>query len=144
MRSWRPTLESASLRAFVAAPLGAILTLGVVAVPYLVLEEGWSLLGQASTWGFLAAFLAVGTLLAYLVTGVIVWPGYVLLRRLDWLNIGTVLFGGMATGAVTMPLIWHGMIGRTHIDWLLYLSGAVAGGVAAAIFWALHSPPPKG
>ncbi len=142
MRSLRPTLESASLRAFVAAPVGAILTLGVFAVPYLVLEEGWSLLGQASTWGFLAAFLAVGTPLAYLVTAVIIWPGYVLLRRLGWLNIGTVLFGGMATGAVTMPLIWHGMIGRTHIDWLLVLSGAVAGGVAAAIFWVLHPPPP--
>ncbi len=144
MRPARPTWRRLPLRPFVLAPLGAILTLGVFVVPYLVLEEGRSLLEQASTWGFLAAFLAVGTPLAYLVTGVIAWPGYTVLRRLGWLNIGTVLLGGMATGAVTIPLIWHGVIGRTHTEWLLSLSETIAGGVAAAIFWALHSPPPKG
>ncbi len=105
-----------------------------------MLEEGRSLLEQANTWGFLAAFLAVGTPLAYLVTAAIIWPGYAVLRGLGWLNGGTVLLGGMATGAVTVLLIWHGMIGPTHIDWLLYLSGASAGCVASGIFWVLHIP----
>ncbi len=139
-----PTLGGASLQAFLAAPLGAIGTLGFLAVAYLVLEGEASLLTQASTWGFLAAFLFVGTPLAYLVTAVLVWPGYALLRRLGWLNGGTILLGGMAIGAVTVPLCWHAGIGRTHIEWLLYLSGAIAGGVAGAIFWVLHPPQPKG
>jgi hypothetical protein len=109
-----------------------------------VVERERSLLEQASSWWVVAVVLGVGTPPAYLVTGAIVWPGYALLRRLGWLNVGTVLLGSTATGAVTVPLGWHGMIGRTHIEWLLYLSGASACCVAGGIFWVLHSPRPRG
>ncbi len=143
MRSSRLTLGGALLRAFLAAPLGAILTLGVFALPYLVLEEGRSLLDQASTWRLVAAFLVLGTPLAYLVTAAIISPGYAVLRRLGWLNGGTVLLGGTLTGALAVPLLWHGVVGWPHTDWLLYLSGATSGGVAAAIFWGLHAPQAK-
>ncbi len=133
-------LEGALLRAFVAAPLGALVTLGVIAVPYLVLEEDWSLVGQASTWAFFGTFLAVGTAIAYLMTVVVIWPGYAVLHRLGWLNVGTVLLGGALAGALAVPLAWHGLIGRTHIEWLLYLGGAIAGDAAGVVFWVLHVP----
>ena len=87
--------------------------------------------------------IAIGTPLAYLVTAAIIWPGYAVLRRLGWLTGGTVLLGGTITGTVAVPLGWHGVIGRPHTEWLLYLSGATAGGVAAAIFWVLHPPQPE-
>jgi hypothetical protein len=137
------TLGKPALRAFLVAPLGAIITLGLIAVLYLVLAGERSLLEWASTWGFVVAVLAVGTPLAYLVTGAIVWPGYAVLRRAGWFNPGTVLLGGAAVGALTVPLCWHGFIGRTQVEWLLYLSGASAGCVAGGIFWVLHPPQPK-
>lgn|GEM_PF-3740716 len=88
------------------------------------------------------AFFAGGTPVAYAVTGAVVWPGYAVLRRLGWLNPGTVLLGGAAVGALTVPLCWHGFIGRTQVEWLLYLSGALAGCVASVIFWMLHLTHP--
>ena len=54
-----------------------------------------------------------------------------------------MLLGGTITGTVAVPLLWHGVIGRTHSEWLLYLSGASAGGVAGVIFWVLQPPQPE-
>lgn len=57
MRPSPLTLGGPALRAFLVAPLGAVATLGLIAVPYLVLEGERSLLERASTWGFFRGLL---------------------------------------------------------------------------------------
>jgi hypothetical protein len=85
---------------FLIAPLGAIATLWLVAVDFLVLNREGALLRSAATWQFLAAFLAVGTPFAYGVTLVIGLPGYALLRRLVWINPGAILLRATMTDAL--------------------------------------------
>lgn len=88
----------------------------------------------AGFWGF----LLVGGPAAYVVAGVLGWPVYRILRRLDAVWLTTCLVSGFLIGVIVGSVLWGG-VGTLIV-------GALAGAVAGGTFWVIGVRPasPRG
>ncbi|HSJ15960.1 MAG TPA: hypothetical protein VK939_16250 [Longimicrobiales bacterium] len=130
------------VRAAVAAPITAVLAIGVMLSALDLVAWPTPVNWVAATGGIIAVFMLYGAPVAFVIELLVGVPAYYLLRSRQRLAPVPIIIIGALAGGLTFTVVSAMILGSW--EWVSAgMIGTVAGALAGAVFWrvGLHNRP---